>query len=481
MSQVEDYIKNVVKAGDKGSEYLAKRTAETLRDKLFVDVLDPGMNGLRVLRIPKEYVVIVHSAGAEPRIDKPDEYAASLIRKLVEQSEKIGAIPVGVADVVDASKHDSGLLKELMDGFVDACNKYKVAVMNGEYALLGNRVRNANICGTMVCIAKKSEFDRKETFSYKGVNYAVFDPEGKPIYLNSDGVGTKTEFYERAKKYSSALSDFLAMNLDDAVKRAAVAKVASAVVEISANPLESIAKRAQSYDNLKVLGLQVIVQQEMVGDRIRSYDGIVPGFNISGSVVSTIDEERLKNPPVPSAGDTIIAIRGAPNPRSNGITDKRRAMIEMLTSRWHKSKEGRIFLEYLAEPSVIFYPVFSELINNGLATGVFHMSGGAYDGKLARPLAKLNLFARLENLFPPDWREKVIVGHMFATPKEAYGKWPMGNDGFITTRKPEDALITLRRHSLEGSVVGKTEEAKKKTGVEIILPNKKKVYFSGRD
>jgi len=481
VSAVDDYRRNVIKLGDKGSEYLAKRTADTLKDRDFVDVLDPGMNGLRVLRIPKEYVVIVHSASGEPRIDKPEEYAASLIKKLVEQSERIGATPVGVADVVDVVKHDAGLLKALMDGFVDACNKYKIAVMNGEYAILGNRVRSANMCGTMVCIAKKSEFDKKETFSYKGVNYAVFDPDGKPVYMNSDGVGTKTEFHERAKKYGNALSDFLPMNLDDTIKRAALARVASAVVEVSGNPLESIAKRAQAYDDLRALGLHIIVQQEMVGDRVRSYDGIVPGFSISGSVVSTIDEDRLRNPPVPSAGDTIIAVRGPPNPRSNGITDKRRAMIEMFGPRYHKTKEGRLFLEYLAAPSVIFYPVFSELINSGLATAVFHMSGGAYDGKLARPLAKLNLFARLENLFPPDWREQAIVGHMFATPKEAYGKWPMGNDGFITTRKHEEVLRILRRHNLEGSIVGKTEEAKKKTGVEIILPHKKKVYFSGRD
>jgi len=114
------------------------------------------------------------------------------------------------------------------------------------------------------------------------------------------------------------------------------------------------------------------------------------------------------------------------------------------------------------------------------------MSGGAFDGKLARPLAKDDLFVRVANLFPADWRESTIVGARCTPAEVAYAKWPMGNEGFVTTNRPNDTMevIASRKYGLEARIVGRIETAiDGRTGVELAevnASNGKPVYFSGK-
>jgi phosphoribosylaminoimidazole (AIR) synthetase len=239
-------------------------------------------------------------------------------------------------------------------------------------------------------------------------------------------------------------------------------------------------------DALSSLDIGVCIAEEDVGGRIVGFSPESPAFNLSGSVVSTIDEDYLKNPLVPSAGEYLVAIAGVPNPRSNGITSKRKLMVDMLGADWHDSRMGRAFLGYLATPSTLFYPVFRELADQHLATSFYHMSGGAYNGKLARPLAKHGLFAEIDStqLFQPDWRESAIQ-HLSGTSNEnAYQQWPMGNDGFITTSEPEKAISVIERRGLKARVVAKLEVIRGgKTGVllkGITGSDDADVYYSGK-
>jgi phosphoribosylaminoimidazole (AIR) synthetase len=238
------------------------------------------------------------------------------------------------------------------------------------------------------------------------------------------------------------------------------------------------------------LGFAYILQNERMSGRLRGYKPGAPVMNISGSVVSAIDEERLRKPLKPSQGEFLIAIRGKPNPRSNGITALRKRMIELLGNDWHETELGKMFLEYLSAPSTVFYPVFRDLISKGLVSSVYHMSGGAYNGKLARPISKHNLIARIgyqpnseiQDLFHPDWRH-LALSH--GTPMQnAYGKWPMGNDGFVAVAEEntKEVLKVLESYGLEARVVGKFEAAEAgRTGVELKAFNGETVYFSGKD
>jgi phosphoribosylaminoimidazole (AIR) synthetase len=272
------------------------------------------------------------------------------------------------------------------------------------------------------------------------------------------------------------------MKADDAVKLGATVKAISDVVETSGRDYSESDVEAVKLGEM--FGFEYILHHEYVGSRIKSFDPRVHAINIGGSAVSVIDEKVLANLPKPSAGEALIAIRGKPNPRSNGITDKRKAMVEMMGFDWHLTEDGQRFLEFLGEPSTVFYGLFTDLRKAALATSFYHMSGGAFNGKLAKPLAKHNLFVEVRGLFPADWREYTLAGKRFTSAEVAYGKWPMGNEGFVTSKAPGNAMAFIRRNGLECNVVGTLQTARgRRTGVElaeIIGSDGKSVYYSGR-
>jgi len=218
--------------------------------------------------------------------------------------------------------------------------------------------------------------------------------------------------------------------------------------------------------------------------RIQGYKPGALATNFSGTSFSTIDECQLQNPLKPRAGEYMLAIRGEPNPRSNGISERRELMVKMFGREWHKTKQGKLFMPFLKQPSTILYPLFRDMIDQGHATSVFHPSGGSYDGKLARPLAKEGLHVTLEHLFAPDWRDISMVGMGFSSAKEVYAKRPMGTDGFVSVHGDNInfALDCIREHGLEGRVVGKLEKAKgDKTGVSLVAANGKSLHYQGKN
>ncbi len=483
--ELDDYVQKVIKEGDEGSKFLAARCAPTLRNSQHVRVLEEGMNGIAVLQIPERYNVVVHSIGGEHDVQDMKKYAASAVNRAVYHSIAIGATPIAFADVIDSRDGSLSLLEELADGLVTEANKHGLAIMNGENAILGGRVVSpANVSITMIGLIPKISHISEGTYKKGVVNFAVFDPQGKPVYVNSDGIGTKTEFYERAgkEKVHLALFDSLAMKVDDAVKLGATVKVVSDVVETKGNfpygRLEAMARHVTAHPQF---GFAYILQHEPVGNRIAGYNKRKPAFNVSGSCVSVIDEARLKNPLKPSEGEYLMVIRGKPNPRSNGITAKREAMTLNFGEDWHQTPKGYDFLQYLAEPSIVFYPLFKQLVEQGIATSVYHMSGGAFDGKLARPLAKQGLFVDIANPFAPDNREIALIKLSNTSTENAYRKWPMGNDGFITTINPLFATSLMAQAGLEARTVGVLRKDGDRTGVTLTGFDGKKVYFSGKE
>ncbi|HLD43382.1 MAG TPA: hypothetical protein VJB08_05360 [Candidatus Nanoarchaeia archaeon] len=483
MGNVEDYIETVIKSGDTGSALIAQQVAQTLRNSKLVDIIKEGMHGINVLRIPQDYYAAVHSAAGDPKEPNLEKYTASLVDRLVGQAEEMGFQPHGFADVIDIPKIRLDVLAAITGTLKEKADQHGLAILNGELAGLGSRVNGiANSIGTMISIAPKDRYPMAAipgVFASRTFRYALFDHQGKPVFINADGVGTKVECYERSGSYEKVIHDFDAMTLDDASKLGADPKVVAGVVETRGDiPFGRIAAEAQAV--AKELGFLSLLCREDVGDRIRGYSESC--YNLSGSVVSTIDEERLAHPLKPSAGESLVAIRGKPNPRSNGITVRRRIMVRLFGEDWHTKEEGKPFLEYLTAPSTILYGVFKDLIDQSLATSVYHMSGGAFEGKLAKPLASHGLFIKLQDLFPPDYRDLALVEAAQLSAEEAYGMWPMGNDGFISTADSDAAIRAIKKYGLEARAVGHLQPAQDgKTGVELIGFHKKHVYFSGRD
>lgn len=485
----DEYLKKVIALGDEGSALLAAVCAPTLKAHSHVKIIGPDKRV--ALEIPADYRVFVHSAAGYHREGcESEETAQSLVNNLYEQAAGIHAMPIAMTNIIDSATGDTGLLRRIAEAMAEEAMHYRVAIINGENAILGDVVNGFNISGTMISVAPiGAKVDGKFLpESGEGIleldkdKYAHFTPEGKYVIANSDGIGTKTRFYQRARVWTPSLNDFLAMILDDGAKvRGARVKVASGVIETNEFPGESSQCQLEMQKRCASMGILGTLQK--APGRLNAYKKGEAAYNIGGTAVSVVSEEDLLNPLVPAPGDYVIAIRGKPNPRSNGITDKRKRMIQLFGENWHETEIGKIFLRYLAEPSTVLYPVFSELVESGIATGVFHMSGGAYNGKFARPLAKVNRFAQIADLFPPDWREVTLIGAAFTPAKVAYGKFPMGNEGFVTTSSPVKASQRIEMRGLQARVVGRVYDSKDtgKTGLELDAFNGEKIYFMGKD
>lgn len=403
------------------------------------------------------------------------EHGYSLVGNLIGAAQSLGVTPIGFANVIDSRHKEWERVRPLAEGIHKGALEAKVAVMNGEYAILGPRVADANAIGIMIATIPKGRKVRNAR-----IPYARFSHEGLPITINADGVGTKTEFYERTGKYANALKDFLAMNLDDTSKFGGVARAVVGVVERRGD-IPSIDAEAKKLEDM--LGFPVRVRYADAQERIASFIEGIPAYNLSGAVISTVDEERLKNPPRSNAGEYLVGLHDPlnPNPRSNGISKLRELAWQSFgyasTDHWHHNPLAQTWLEFLSAPSTIFYPFFNQVLEEGSASAVYHMSGGAFNGKLAKPLAQQGLHAELDNLFRPDWRMLPFISKGGISSQAAYEMWHMGTEALVSTNDPQRIIEAAKTHGYEARAVGHITQSEGKGGARLTAFNNETVEY----
>ena len=313
--QVDSYVEDVIKRGGEGSALLAAKCAPTLIGKKYVGVVQEGMNGLVVFRIPDGFNAAVFAAHGDSHLFDPKAHAASMVDNIHNFAEGSGIQVLGFADMIDASVLDKGqtLVHKLGDAMAERANRYGYAITNGELAILGNQVAcDANVSGVAVGLTCADAGLRREggRFVY------VFDPKGQALYLNSDGQGSKSEFNVRMRKPWLSLQDSLVMKADDVAKRAAEIVAMFDFVEsngdVSWSPFEAFAAElSRRYD------FDYIVENKNVGDRLRPYLDGEMAINVGGSAVSTIDEKWL------AKEGLYVSVEGLfpPDPRAMVIED----------------------------------------------------------------------------------------------------------------------------------------------------------------
>lgn len=486
----DKYVTEVIESGDLISNmFAAKLIGPTLKYNSNVKSFSSGMGGLNYAEIPEGWLAVVHSAGGDPRKTDLTDYGNSVVSRLVKQAEAIGAEPICISDVVDMQKADTELAEYLALAMAGAAKEYYVSFVNGEYAILKERVRDVNVSGTMISKIKQSELDLSpgdpiSILKTDKDSYALFDAGNDVIFITSDGVGTKMKDYELLTLLKPAeileivnrpIEDFYGMTFDDLVKRRAKARVVSGVIETRGDiPVGGMEKYARK--RAKELNALGIMQYENLGERISGFGKDGSAFNVGGSVVGTLSRRNISDPPKSGSGNYVIVLRSKnPNPRSNAMTARNEALDiigkdwceKYGVNEWWNTPEGGLFLEFVTTPSAILYPVFYKLLESGYATNVYHPSGGAFDGKLAKPLAKQGLIAYLDNLYAPDWRDITLGCALGTTAEDEYRKKTMGNDGIITTKNPIETIKMIESFNFEGKLAGRINKEGKRTGAVI--------------
>lgn len=483
----DEYIEEIIRKGDDGSDIIHAICKQTHGFNKRVVEIDSSTGGLTGVRFPKNKNVVIHSAGGDPAIEDTSEYIASLVDRLVEQAHDIGVKPIAMTDTMDVPVIDLDVIRTAAKALYRQAKKHKVAVINGELAGLGYEcvASPINASGTMISATDTSHADGIHSGS--GFEYAVFNHEGKLIFANSDGVGTKLLIYQRLMNAGIAqdtmgVQDAIAMVADDAIKKGAEIKYIAMTTETRTKTALEDILRSKAKELSRKAGFDSIMHVEHIGKRINGY-GDSP-YNLNATTISLIDDETLKNPPVSQPDDYILAIRDPKNLgfRSNGITKLRQGLAQVFGADWHKEQYlGKNVAELAAVPSTVFYPAFRKLWENKLATAFYHMSGGAHKGKLARPLAKHNLYAEISDLFEPPELMQLLLEKMNINPDVACELWNNGNEAYITTKAPVQVTHWLYTYGLESRLVGAVRAAENnKTGLTIKL-HAKEIYYSGKD
>lgn len=269
--------------------------------------------------------------------------------------------------------------------------------------------------------------------------------------ITSDGIGTKIEIAERARRYDTLGFDLVAMVVDDLAANGLEPVCVSNILDVDVpdpavvEPLMAGLHRAAAAARVVLAGGETAA----LGSRVR---GFGPGmhFNWCATALGILPEglDPIDGRAV-EVGDVILGFRGD-GLRSNGFSLARRILTRALGTTWHdRALDGWTrWADALLTPSEIFAPQVVDLIASGVRPhGIAHITGGGIPEKLGRVLAVRGLGGELTDLFPPPGVVTALRELGKVPAETAYRAWNMGNPLLVVLdpRDVEPALSCLGR------------------------------------
>ncbi|MBT8212242.1 MAG: phosphoribosylformylglycinamidine cyclo-ligase [Acidimicrobiia bacterium] len=197
-------------------------------------------------------------------------------------------------------------------------------------------------------------------------------PEGyeRPVMMMStDGVGTKAEVARDAGQVDGLGFDLVAMCVDDLA--AAGARPVALTDYIAVGELDEDLVTALVSSVARACGSAGVA---LLGGETAEHPGVMaPGtFDLSASALGLVEDGAQVTGELVEEGDVVIGL-ASPNVRSNGFS-----LIRALPERPDA--------ETLLEPSVIYAPIVTRLLDAIPVHGMAHITGGGIPGNLVRPL-----------------------------------------------------------------------------------------------
>lgn len=315
----------------------------------------------------------------------------------------------------------------------------------------------------------KKTFDIRPVALDLGYYASVVDiGGGQGIAISTDGVGTKILVAEMCDKYDTIGIDCVAMNANDIVCVGAVPLSMVdyiAVQEINDELLGAIAQglyKGAEMAQINIPGGELAQLSEMV-------TGIRPGhgFDLVGTCVGTIALDKMLVGQDLNAGDIIIGI-AASGIHSNGLTLARHVLFDQMKLNVDSfvGEFGRTVGEELLEPTAIYVPEATELIESGLR--VKSMAHITSDGFLNLTRTKKAAGFRIIDLpeIPPIF--KVIAEGGPVAPEEMWRVFNMGI-GFCVVVDPADVpkALEIAGRNRAAQVIGEvTDDPQRRVHLE---------------
>ena len=274
------------------------------------------------------------------------------------------------------------------------------------------------------------------------------------IGIGSDGIGTKIELTERTGIYNTLGYDLVAMVADDLATAGFEPTSISNIIDVDKldreiiNELMKGLAEACNFANMSITGGEIAE----LGNRINGW-GNKMHFNWCSTAIGILPENMSK--PIDGSGvkpgQVIISLRSR-GFRSNGFSLLRRTMQAAFGDNWHSEayNSEKTWGEALLTPSLIYCPLISKIIANGIIPeGAAHITGGGLADNFRRVLKTTNYGCVMNNLWEPlEVMQRVMeLGKIAA--EDAYLYWNMGN-GMLLVVEESQAESVLQLAEKEG-------------------------------
>jgi len=273
---------------------------------------------------------------------------------------------------------------------------------------------------------------------------------GLKLMLNSDGIGTKSEFSERTGRHGTMAYDLFAMLCDDAVRFGAEPVALSNVLDVNTLDRKTVQDLAGGMVKAAAEAGVAVVSGEIaeLGTRVGGHGR--HNYNWGGTVLSIVRKD-LGGRGL-TVGSSIVGLEEK-GFRSNGISLVRKIMEKAYGPDWHRRKKGGRTLGDLAlTPSKIYTRAALKMFPH--AQGIAHITGGGIPGKLGRILAIRKYGADITDPFPPCGMMLLCQKLGGVHDAEAYRAWNMGQGMLIITSRPEKIVSIAARFKIRAKVVG---------------------------
>ena len=286
--------------------------------------------------------------------------------------------------------------------------------------------------------------------------------DGRLLAAAADGVGTKVEIARRAGRLDTVGIDAVAMCANDVATTGAeplffldTIVVERLIPEDVASIVAGVAEGCRRA-GCALLGGETAEHPGLLGDG---------GFDVSGSCVGVVAEDRILGPARVRPGDVLVGVRSS-GLHANGFSLVRQA-VEGLDLYAVPEGLARPLVEELLEPTLIYVPAVAEAARRGLLGAAAHVTGGGIPGNLPRALPD-GLGASLDR---SSWIPHEVFGFVArradVSDVDLFGTFNMGL-GMVLIASPaaaDDVVAVFTRHGFEAAVVGLvTEESGVRVG-----------------
>ncbi|HDD46050.1 MAG TPA: hypothetical protein ENG42_01110 [Candidatus Aenigmarchaeota archaeon] len=313
----------------------------------------------------------------------------------------------------------------------------------------------------------------------RGINVGML-PKDTYMGMGFDGVGTKIEIAERARKHDTVAYDLFAMVCDDASRIGAEPVIIGSILDVNTlcdgedSYIDLLQQLAKGYIDAAKEANVAVVNGEVaeVGARVRGYGEF--NYNWGASVIWFARKNNLITGKDIKKGDRLVALREH-GFRSNGISLVRRIMETAYGKEWHNEEYyGQLLGDLvLIPPSRIYTPAIVDMCGGAFnepkaeVHSVAHITGGGIPEKLGRVLKNSEFGAYIEDPFEPFELMLLCQEKGNVSDREAYMTWNMGQGMIIITREPEKVIKIASNYGIEAKVIGEVIE-----GDKIIIKSK---------